>query len=31
VVTEREAVEAAVRDYFEGWFDADVGRLTSSA
>jgi hypothetical protein len=27
VVTEREAVEAAVRDYFEGWFDADVGRM----
>ncbi|MDX6476415.1 MAG: hypothetical protein QOH95_1926 [Gaiellaceae bacterium] len=24
---ERQAVEAAVLDYFEGWFDGDAGRM----
>ena len=25
--TEREAIDAAARDYFEGWFDGDVERM----
>ena len=26
-MTEREQITAAVRDYFEGWFDGDVERM----
>jgi hypothetical protein len=26
-VADREAIERAVRDYFEGWFDADADRM----
>lgn len=26
-MTEHEQIMAAVRDYFEGWFDGDVARM----
>lgn len=26
-MTEREEIERTVRDYFEGWFDADAARM----
>jgi hypothetical protein len=29
-VTEQQAVVATVLDYFEGWFDGDLGRMDSA-